>query len=322
MRYIGSLLLSIFLLNPCFAQEGYSGHYANALSGIKTMKGFSYQSAGEAFVILNGSGFYSFPKSAKEIGIVFNENYPEPYKMLESSKALKKIDIEESLQYVVGRKAGFKVTETYKDLYGMNNLPMLMLAGPHGGGGGIYDMVMAVGPHGGGGGAYMKAYQWKQGEISKENLEQWMQVVGITDQVPLYVVNGFESSAIYEQAGIFEEALGIQIGFSSMDEVSREEFVEVIMKAQKNIQQYYEDNNVVWKNYYHGKDMGYIDSEQLAVTISTPSSWEALESSFGFFDNQQMVSTGETASPSNRAGKIYIILQTGENRAYVIKNIE
>ena len=103
--------------------------------------------------------------------------------------------------------------------------------------------------------------------------------------------------------------------FSSMDKVSREEFVEVIMEAQKNIQQYYENSNVFWKNYYHGKDMGYIDSEKLAVTISTPSSWETLESSVSSFDNQQMVSTGEMASPSNRAGKIYIILQNGENKA-------
>ena len=99
------------------------------------------------------------------------------------------------------------------------------------------------------------------------------------NQVSLYVVNGFENSAIYEQASILEEALGIQIDFSLMNEVSREEFIEIIMETEKNIQQYYEKDNAFWKNYYHGKDMGYIDRNQLAVTaIPADSLWNEIES--------------------------------------------
>ena len=310
MRYIGLVLLFIFLLNPCFAQEGYVGHYVNALSGIKARKGFVYQNAGGAFVVLSGNGLYalpteietekqkiilahpqmevsfkesqiswgsgnSFPESTREIGIVLNGGYLEHNKVLEASKGLKKRGMGEASQYVIGREGGFKIADAHKAgflnvyLEMNNNLSMIMLAGPHGGGGGAYDMVMAVGPHGGGGGAYMKAYQWKQGEISKENLEQWMQTAGIAPQISLHVINGFGSSLKIGQLAGISELPAIQIGVSSMHEFSEEELLGVIMEAQKNIQQYYEDNNVVWKNYYQGKDMGYIDSDQLEAIANS-----------------------------------------------------
>ena len=57
-------------------------------------------------------------------------------------------------EYVIGKEAGFKIAKDdihktdslsfYSDR--MNNLPMLMLAGPHGGGGGAYDMAKAYRP--------------------------------------------------------------------------------------------------------------------------------------------------------------------------------
>ncbi len=330
MQYIGCLLLSTFLLNPCFAQEGYGGHYANAFSGIKTGKRFVYQNAGGAFVVLNEDELYSFPtgeekqkvivahpqmeailnfvkesqvswdsgnafpKWGKETGIVFNGNYPESYQALEALKTLKVINMGEVPQYVVGREAGFKIATNihkagslsfYSDR--MNNLPMLMLAGPHGGGGGAYDIIMAVGPHGGGGGAYMKAYRWGQEEISTEELKERMQTAGISEQVFLYVVNGFnfKNPAMYEQAGILEKALGVQVGFGSMYEVSREELLSAIMEGQGiDIQKYVNDNNAFASYYQEMVAAGYIDSKQLAgATITTPVSavWNETEDFVG-----------------------------------------
>ena len=160
-----------------------------------------------------------------------------------------------------------------------------------------------------------------------------MQKAEITDQVFLYVVNGFESSAMYEQAGILEEALGVQMGFGSMYKVPTEEFVEVIMEAQKNIQQYYENGNVFWKNYYQGKDMGSIDSERLEVIAnSAVSLWNEAKSFGGSSWVIQEVPSNmiraifpsdsgafkEETNPS-MSGKVYVLESIGGGGLYMIQ---
>ncbi|MDE0091892.1 MAG: hypothetical protein OXN83_01240, partial [Oligoflexia bacterium] len=148
-----------------------------------------------------------------------------------------------------------------------------------------YDIVMAVGPHGGGGGAYMKAYRWEQEEISTEELKEWMQTAGISEQVFLYVVNGFnfKNPAMYEQADILEKALGVQVGFGSMYEVSKEELLSAIMEGQGiDIQKYVNDNNAFANYYQEMVATGYIDSNQSAVTaIPAGSLWNETEDVVG-----------------------------------------
>ena len=202
----------------------------------------------------------SFPESRKAQVNYLNGSYPETYKAFEDFKTLKQMNIKVGLQqYPIETGAGFEIEDTYQadslnaHLQGMNNdfsIPMFA-GGPHGGGGGVYDM--AVGPHGGGGGAYIKAYQGTQEGISKKELEQRMQKAGIEEQISLNVVNGVKNLAMYKIAD-FLEASDTQMDFGSIYSVPKEDFVKLIMEAQKNIQEYEHDNsfrsNIIMENIW------------------------------------------------------------------------